>query len=111
MFNGKQRYALLSIVAACVTIGLKFGAYLLTGSIGLFSDAAESVVNLIAAIMALWMLTIAMRPPDHDHAFGHSKAEYFASPSGMSYYSLIFCRPTSSYFIIISSITLYSYSY
>lgn len=79
MFNGKQRYALLSIVAACVTIGLKFGAYLLTGSIGLFSDAAESVVNLIAAIMALWMLTIAMRPPDHDHAFGHSKAEYFAS--------------------------------
>lgn len=79
MFSGKQRYALLSIVAACVTIGLKFGAYLLTGSIGLFSDAAESVVNLIAAIMALWMLTIAMRPPDHDHAFGHSKAEYFAS--------------------------------
>ena len=79
MFTGKQRYALLSIVAACVTIGLKFGAYLLTGSIGLFSDAAESVVNLIAAIMALWMLTIAMRPPDHDHAFGHSKAEYFAS--------------------------------
>ncbi len=79
MFSRKQRYALLSIAAACVTIGLKFGAYLLTGSIGLFSDAAESVVNLIAAVMALWMLTIAMRPPDHDHAFGHTKAEYFAS--------------------------------
>ncbi|MBM7842331.1 cation diffusion facilitator family transporter [Herpetosiphon giganteus] len=79
MLNGKQRYALLSIAAACITIGLKFGAYLLTGSIGLFSDAAESVVNLIAAMMALWMLTIAMRPPDHDHAFGHTKAEYFAS--------------------------------
>lgn len=79
MLSGKQRYALLSIAAACITIGLKFGAYLLTGSIGLFSDAAESVVNLIAAMMALWMLTIAMRPPDHDHAFGHTKAEYFAS--------------------------------
>ena len=75
----KRRYALLSIVAAILTIGLKFGAYLLTGSVGLFSDAAESVVNLIAAMMALWMLTIAARPPDDIHTYGHSKAEYFAS--------------------------------
>jgi cation diffusion facilitator family transporter len=58
---------------------LKFGAYLLTGSVGLFSDAAESVVNLIAAMVALWALTLAARPPDEEHAFGHSKAEYFSS--------------------------------
>ena len=72
-------YAVLSIVAAVVTIGLKFGAYLLTGSVGLFSDAAESVVNLVAAGTALWALTLAARPPDEEHAFGHNKAEYFSS--------------------------------
>jgi len=72
-------YAVLSIAAAVVTIGLKFGAYFLTGSVGLFSDAAESVVNLVAAITALWALTLAARPPDEEHAFGHNKAEYFSS--------------------------------
>jgi cation diffusion facilitator family transporter len=72
-------YAVVSIVAALVTIGLKFGAYLLTGSVGLFSDAAESVVNLVAAVTALWALTLAARPPDEEHAFGHNKAEYFSS--------------------------------
>jgi cation diffusion facilitator family transporter len=74
-----RTYAVLSIVAATLTIALKFGAYLLTGSIGLFSDAAESLVNLIAALIALWALTLAARPPDEEHTFGHSKAEYFAS--------------------------------
>jgi cation diffusion facilitator family transporter len=74
-----RRYAVLSIVAAVLTIGLKFGAYLLTGSVGLFSDAAESVVNLVAAVAALWALLYAARPPDEDHAFGHDKAEYFSS--------------------------------
>ena len=74
-----RRYALLSIFAAVVTIGLKFGAYLLTGSVGLFSDAAESVVNLVAAVAVLWALTLAARPPDEEHAFGHNKAEYFSS--------------------------------
>jgi cation diffusion facilitator family transporter len=69
----------LSIAAAVVTIGLKFGAYLLTGSVGLFSDAAESVVNLVAAVTAVWALTLAVRPPDEEHAFGHDKAEYFSS--------------------------------
>src|SRR5689334_19945795 len=54
-------------------------AYMLTGSVGLLSDALESFVNLAAAIMALLMLTIAARPPDEDHAYGHSKAEYFSS--------------------------------
>ena len=72
-------YAGLSILAAVVTIGLKFGAYVLTGSVGLFSDAAESVVNLVAAVAALWALSLAARPPDEEHAFGHNKAEYFSS--------------------------------
>ncbi len=73
------RYAWLSIAAATLTIGLKAGAYLLTGSVGLLSDAIESVVNLLAAIMALSMLTIAARPPDDSHTYGHGKAEYFSS--------------------------------
>lgn len=73
------RYAWLSIATALVTIGLKAGAYLLTGSVGLLSDAMESGVNLVAAIIALVALTIAARPPDEEHAYGHSKAEYFSS--------------------------------
>jgi len=73
------RFAWLSIAAALVTIALKCGAFVLTGSVGLLSDALESLVNLAAAIMALAMLTIAARPPDEEHAYGHSKAEYFAS--------------------------------
>jgi cation diffusion facilitator family transporter len=73
------RYAWLSIVAAIVTMGLKAAGYWLTGSIGLLSDAIESIVNLVGGIMALGMLTIAARPADDDHAFGHSKAEYFSS--------------------------------
>jgi cation diffusion facilitator family transporter len=73
------RFAWLSIAAAISTIAMKAVAYLLTGSISLLSDAVESVVNLLGALMALSMLTIAARPPDRDHTFGHSKAEYFAS--------------------------------
>ena len=72
-------YALLSIGTAIMTIALKMGAYLLTGSVGLFSDAAESIVNLLAALIAFWALTLAARPADEEHTFGHSKAEYFAS--------------------------------
>ena len=73
------RFAWLSIAAAILTIALKTIAYLLTGSVGLLSDALESFVNLVGALMALAMLTIAARPADEDHAFGHSKAEYFSS--------------------------------
>jgi cation diffusion facilitator family transporter len=72
-------YAVLAIGAAAVTIGLKLVAYLVTGSVGLLSDAAESVVNLLAAAVAFWMLTVAARPPDEEHAYGHTKAEYFSS--------------------------------
>jgi cation diffusion facilitator family transporter len=73
------RFAWLSIGAAVLTITLKAAAYFLTGSVGLLSDALESVVNLVGALMALAMLTIAARPADEDHAYGHSKAEYFSS--------------------------------
>jgi cation diffusion facilitator family transporter len=72
-------FAWLSIVAAVATIGLKGLAYGLTGSVGLLSDAIESFVNLVGAIVALVMLTIASRPADEDHRFGHSMAEYFSS--------------------------------
>ena len=73
------RFAWLSIAAAIITIVLKASAYLLTDSVGLLSDALESLVNLVGAIMALAMLTVAARPADEDHAYGHSKAEYFSS--------------------------------
>ena len=73
------RFAWLSIAAAIITITLKTGAYFLTNSVGLLSDAIESLVNLAGAIMALIMLIIAARPADEIHVYGHSKAEYFAS--------------------------------
>jgi cation diffusion facilitator family transporter len=73
------RYAWLSIAAAVTTIGLKVSAFVITGSVGLLSDAAESIVNLVGAVVALIMLTIAARPPDEEHAYGHAKAEYFSS--------------------------------
>ncbi len=80
MQNKSARYyAFLSIGAAVLTIGLKLGAYLLTNSVGFLSDALESGVNLVAAIFAVWALTYAAKPPDEEHAFGHSKAEYFSS--------------------------------
>jgi cation diffusion facilitator family transporter len=74
-----RRYAVISILAALATIGLKGGAYLITGSVGLLSDALESLVNLAAAIVALIALSAAARPEDEDHRYGHSKAEYFSS--------------------------------
>lgn len=73
------RFAWLSIAAAVLTIALKAIAYLLTNSVGLLSDAMESFINLAGAVMALAMLIIAARPADADHAYGHSKAEYFSS--------------------------------
>ena len=73
------RFAWLAIAAAVATIALKVAAYLITGSVGLLSDAAESVVNLVAAFVALIVLHIAARPADDDHHFGHSKAEYFSA--------------------------------
>lgn len=76
---GVGAYLKLSIAVALATIALKTGAWWLTGSVGLLSDAMESVVNLAGAMFALAMVTIAVRPPDEDHPFGHHKAEYFSS--------------------------------
>ncbi len=73
------QFAWISIAAAAITIVLKAVAYGLTGSVGLLSDAIESLVNLVGGIMTLAMLTVAARPADEDHAFGHGKAEYFSS--------------------------------
>ncbi len=74
-----KKFIYLSIVAAVMTISLKGMAFLLTDSVGLLSDAMESCVNLIAALIALVVLHIAEKPADAEHAFGHSKAEYFSS--------------------------------
>jgi cation diffusion facilitator family transporter len=72
-------YLKLSIAVALATIALKTGAWWATGSVGLLADAMESVVNLAGAMFALWMVTVAARPADEDHPFGHHKAEYFSS--------------------------------
>ena len=72
-------YAWLSIGAAVTTIALKAFAAWITGSVGLLSDAAESVVNLVAAVVALIVLKISIKPADDDHQFGHSKAECFSA--------------------------------
>jgi cation diffusion facilitator family transporter len=72
-------YLKLSIAVAVATIALKTGAWWLTGSVGLLSDALESIVNLAGAMFALAMVTVAARPADDDHPYGHHKAEYFSS--------------------------------
>jgi cation diffusion facilitator family transporter len=74
-----RKFIYLSIAAAIVTILLKFHAYSVTGSMGFFSDALESFVNLFAAVFALIMFNISRKPADKGHEFGHSKAEYFSS--------------------------------
>jgi cation diffusion facilitator family transporter len=77
--NRLYRLLLLSIAAAVATIALKTTAWLLTGSVGLLSDAAESVVNLVAAVVALAALRWAAKPADEEHTYGHAKAEYFSA--------------------------------
>lgn len=74
-----QRAMLVSVAAALATIVLKFGAYFMTGSVGLYSDAMESFVNLAAAVLGFVLLGIAAAPADDQHPFGHEKAEFFAS--------------------------------
>jgi len=92
------KFAWLSIGAAVVTITMKVFAWRITGSVGLLSDAAESVVNLAAAFLALAMLTVAARPADAEHQYGHNKAEYFsAAVEGI----LIF---VAAVFIIVSAV-------
>lgn len=74
-----QRLLMASVVVALLTIGLKTAAWWVTDSVGLLSDAMESVVNLAGAVFGLMMVTIAARPADDDHPYGHHKAEYFSS--------------------------------
>lgn len=71
--------AFLSIATSVATLLLKFGAYELTGAVSLLSDALEALVNMAAGLVALGALTIAERPPDDDHPYGHDKVEYFSS--------------------------------
>ena len=74
-----SRYGWLAVATAFATILLKAGAWLVTGSVGLLADAAESLVNLVAAAVALIVLKVAARPADANHNFGHTKAEYFSA--------------------------------
>jgi len=74
-----RRMAMLSIATSLATIALKFGAYFLTGSVSLWSDALESLVNLAAGLVALGALIVAEQPADDRHRYGHDKAEYFSS--------------------------------
>ena len=74
-----RQMALLSIATSLATLALKFGAYFLTNSVSLLSDALEALVNLAAGIIALAALTIAETPADDRHTYGHDKAEYFSS--------------------------------
>lgn len=74
-----KKFAWLSVATSIVTISLKMVAWWVTGSVGLLADAAESVVNLVAAVVALIAITVAERPADDDHQYGHSKAEYFSA--------------------------------
>ncbi len=77
--NRVTRYAVVAVVAAVLTIGLKVVAWRLTGSVAILSDALESFVNLATSLIALIVLVIAARPADEEHAYGHTKVEYFAS--------------------------------
>lgn len=78
-FLTPRRLLMASIVVAVVTIALKTLAWVITDSVGLLSDAMESLVNLASAVFGLVMVTIAARPADQEHPYGHHKAEYFSS--------------------------------
>jgi cation diffusion facilitator family transporter len=90
-----QRFAWMSVAAALATIGLKTWAWQVTGSVGMLSDALESLINLAAALLALSMLRLAAAPPDAAHPYGRFKAEYFAS--GMEGALIVFAAVTIAY--------------
>lgn len=74
-----MRFMWISVFTAVATVIVKGVAAYLTGSVGLLSDALESTVNLVAAVVALWALALSAKPADHNHDFGHGKAEYMSS--------------------------------
>ncbi len=74
-----QSLTLYSIFIACIVFALKYWAYHITDSVALYSDALESIVNILASLAAWWAVKVSMKPADHDHPFGHHKAEYFSA--------------------------------
>ncbi len=74
-----RRTAAMTVVVACVVLGIKYAAYTVTGSVALFSDALESIVNVVAGLVAFWAVSVSYKPADDDHPFGHTKAEYFSA--------------------------------
>ncbi|MEH6718196.1 MAG: cation diffusion facilitator family transporter [Aurantimonas endophytica] len=74
-----KRIAMISVVVALVVLAIKYAAYHVTGSVALFSDAMESIVNVVAGLIALWAVSLSYKPADSDHPFGHTKAEYFSA--------------------------------
>ncbi|WP_161510580.1 cation diffusion facilitator family transporter [Bartonella quintana] len=74
-----QSLTLYSIFVACIVFALKYWAYHITGSVALYSDALESTVNILATLAAWWAVKISVKPADHNHPFGHHKAEYFST--------------------------------
>ncbi|WP_354189723.1 cation diffusion facilitator family transporter [Bartonella silvatica] len=74
-----QSLTIYSIFVACIVFSLKYWAYYITGSVALYSDALESIVNILASVAAWWAVKISMKPADYDHPFGHHKAEYFSA--------------------------------
>ncbi|MBB5073240.1 cation diffusion facilitator family transporter [Bartonella callosciuri] len=74
-----QSLTLYSIFVSCIVFALKYWAYYITGSIALYSDALESIVNIFATLAAWWAVKVSMKPADHNHPFGHHKAEYFSA--------------------------------
>lgn len=74
-----QNLTLYSIFIACIVFALKYWAYHMTDSVALYSDALESIVNIFASLAAWWAVKVSMKPADHDHPFGHHKAEYFSA--------------------------------
>ncbi len=75
----RQKLALGSIAVAIAVLGLKYAAYAVTGSIALYSDALESVINVVTALVALYAIRVSLLPADAEHPYGHSKAEYFSA--------------------------------
>ncbi len=74
-----KRIAMASVAIGVIVLAIKYAAYHVTGSVALFSDALESIVNVVAGLIALWAVTLSYKPADSDHPFGHTKAEYFSA--------------------------------
>jgi len=74
-----QRLAFWSIFIGCTVLALKYAAFYLTGSVALYSDALESIVNVVAALAAWWAIRVSDKPADRNHPYGHHKAEYFSA--------------------------------